>query len=356
MTFFGTLGHLIAILIGVVSLGIGSAPQPEIPVSLPAADTRPPGGGGTLAELGAVVSAALRESAAYQQATVTAGTRDSEVPAPAIVDALVNVHCTARTGERHYTTSGSGVLIGTHGVVLTNAHVAHFLLLPESTANSTATCVIRTGSPATNRYHAELLYLPPTWITENADQLYAEHQVGTGERDFALLRITDAVTGVLPKDFPDLPLAPRTYSFRTVETMYAAGYLPGEDDVLSARIATTSIHTLFTFTDNIVDLIALTPSTVGVHGASGGPVVDKDGMLIGLIATHGNPETEGTQSLRALTIPYIDRALETETGLSLTQTLSGDLALRSRVFLETLVPPLRAYLEAEARLNTSNDS
>lgn len=358
MTLFGTLGQFIAALLSVLTMGVGPVSLPEMAPPPHRTDSQRVSTSDTssaFADFSALVAAGLRGNVAYQQAAVV-GADEPETPQATIEDALVNVHCTARTPERHYSTSGSGVLISSQGVILTNAHVAHFLLLPESTASSTARCTVRTGSPATDRYRAELLYLSPTWITENATQLYAEHQVGTGERDFALLRITDAIEGALPPQFPALVFAPRTYTFRTERATHVAGYLPEASGELAASFATTSTQALFTFSDEVVDLLALAPSAVGAHGASGGPVTDEDGILIGLITTRGDREIEGQRSLRALTVPYIDRTLEAETGLTLSATLAGNLPLRGRVFLETLVPPLRAYLKTEARPRAEADS
>ena len=59
--------------------------------------------------------------------------------------ALVNILCTSRGSVRPI--SGSGVIIDSRGVILTNAHVAQYVLLAENPAINLS-CVIRTGSPA----------------------------------------------------------------------------------------------------------------------------------------------------------------------------------------------------------------
>ena len=112
----------------------------------------------------------------------------------------------------------------------------------------------------------------------------------------------------------------------------------------AAAVANTRIIRLFTFDGKGIDLIALAPSAVGERGASGGPVVNEAGALIGLIATRGNAAREGARSLRALTLSYIDRALLQESGLGLARTLTGDLALRAQAFRETVAPRLRILL------------
>lgn len=297
-----------------------------------------------LAELDTIVSMQLRMDERYQQAAVLTASSTPAATSP-IEEALVNIHCTARIDDALRTTTGSGVLIDPKGVILTNAHVAQFLLLSDETTR----CTVRQGNPAAARYVAELLYLSPTWVIENAAQLHETTPEGTGERDFALLLITEGLTEDLPDSFPALALATPTYTFDAT-SVRAGGYpapLEGTTDMneLVPVIASTSIAHLFTFNNGRVDLVSIASSDVGRNGASGGPIVDTDGTVIGLIVTRGNPETDGEQSLRALTIPYIDRTLSVETGLSLAETLAGDLSLRAEVFRETLLPPLRTYLE-----------
>ena len=307
-----------------------------------------------LAALDDIVTSRLRTDVRYQQAATLGSTNISlpNTPTP-VSDALVNIYCSTRIHDRLLTTSGSGAFIDDQGVILTNAHVAQFLLLAESATSSKSTCVIREGSPATRKYEAALLYMSPTWVVQNATQLHDEHPMGTGERDFALLYVTHAVDGNTPSTFPSLTIAPESYPFE-LAPVSAAGYpaYVQENDPylsLSQLIATTSISRLYTFTDGHVDVIAIAPSAVGEQGSSGGPILDLDDTVIGLITTRGNVDTEGAQSLHALTLPYISRVLRSETGLSLTETLSGDIALRAQIFRETLIPPLRTYLEAETR-------
>lgn len=294
-----------------------------------------------------IVTRSLQNDARYQQAAVHSG---AETPAPATLEeALVNILCTVRTTEAVRTISGSGVFIDSQGVILTNAHLAQFLLLNDDEAHTSATCTIRQGDPATPRYRAALLYLSPVWLVENAHQLYAKVPVGTGARDFALLLVTEALGGALPDSFPALPLASSAYRFDAAPVT-AAGYPTAHIDhpeTLAATVASTTITQLYTFDNGTVDVIALAPSSVGEQGASGGPVLDHRGVAIGLIVTRGNTKTDGAQSLRALTIPYIDRTLTKETGLGLERTLSGDLPLRAQVFTDTLLPPLRTTLEVQ---------
>lgn len=296
-----------------------------------------------------VIRDELRASERYQQAAV-GSIPSSVVPESSIEKALVNVFCTAHERDTIRTITGSGVFIDPQGVILTNAHIAQFLLLSEG-EESTARCVIRQDSPAISKYEAELLYISPTWIKKNAHQLSSANPSGTGEHDFALLYVTSAFEGEAPETFPFLAPDPALDFFTTMD-VHAAGY-PAEaltsDNIhapLVPAIATTTVSTLFTFGSKNVDLVTLAPSTVGRQGSSGGPIVDERDMVVGMIATRGNAEREGAQSLRALTIGYIDRTLSEETGLDLAHTVTGDVGLRAQVFRETLAPHLRDLLLA----------
>lgn len=291
----------------------------------------------------------LRTDERYQQATVVEGIATSSVSETSIEAALVNIFCTARAGNTVRTITGSGVFIDQRGIILTNAHIAQFFLLTEDATQTTTQCVVRQGSPTIAKYEVHLLYVSPAWITSNAHQLYTEKPSGTGEYDFALLYVTRALKEDMPEIFPSLVPAPRTYLFNQMKVR-AAGY-PAEmltiDNIrapLVPTVATTSVTKLFTFGSGEIDLVAIAPSTVGQQGSSGGPIVNEDGTIVGLIVTRGNTLEEGTRSLRALTLSYINRTLTEETGLDLTRTLAGNITLRAEVFYETVAPYFRALL------------
>ena len=343
LTFVPTVVHLTAPAPGQT----GTASETEVAPFPP--DTRT--ATGIFPAFSEAVRAQLRTNAGYQQAAVIAA---DAAPSPestvsSAEEALVNIFCTAHSAEHSRTITGSGVFIDARGVILTNAHIAQFLLLADGTSHTNVRCVIRQGSPAISKYEAGLLYISPEWIAANAHQLNAEKPSGTGEYDFALLYVTDAFEGDMPSAFPSLAPAPETALFRGVEVR-AAGY-PAEiltaDNLrapLVPAVATTSITHLFTFESGTIDLVAVAPSTVGKQGSSGGPVLADDGSVLGIITTRGNIEEEGAQSVRALTLSYINRTLVKETGLTLARTLSGDIALRAEVFYETVAPHLRVLL------------
>ena len=296
----------------------------------------------------------LLRSREYQQAAVLNAVEQNGASTDDPLEALVNVFCTYTTDEYIRTTTGTGFFIDPDGVILTNAHVAQFLLLEDAVDEAGETrCVIRNGNPAAEAYLAELLYLPPAWVQENADVLNDEVPMGTGERDYALLYVASRISNEpLPARFPSLEVSTELLptSIKNKDVV-AAGY-PAQDllsngpatDLIPVQ-AETSISELYTFGSNYADVIAIRGSAVGAEGASGGPVLNEDGQVIGMIVTRGDDASDGIGSLRAITLSHVDRTITEETGFNLERNASGNLALRSEVFARTLSPFLLQLLE-----------
>lgn len=294
----------------------------------------------------------LIKNAEYQRAAVVDSIDPETAPATAL-EALVNIYCTYSTDTYTKTTTGTGFFIDTDGVILTNAHVAQFLLLEGLVGE--AQCIIRTGNPATPMYEAQLLYISPAWIREHANLINELTPKGTGERDYALLYVNAALDDKpMPASFDALPFDTETLKLDIVDTeVFATGY-PAENlegNITTAPLipkqATTTIGELMTFGSNLIDIFTIRGSSIGEHGSSGGPVVDSNGNAIGIISTKGDDSAFGTGSLRALSLAYIDRSIREETGLSLLQNLGGNLPYRAQLFKETLVPFLQQALEEE---------
>jgi S1-C subfamily serine protease len=294
----------------------------------------------------------LIQNAAYQKAAVVESIDPAAAPATAL-EALVNIYCTYTTESYTKTTTGTGFFIDTDGIILTNAHVAQFLLLEGLVGE--AQCIIRAGNPATPSYEAELLYISPAWIQEHAKLINDQTPKGTGERDYALLYITSALhSKPMPASFKALPFDTNLLTLDIVGTeVFATGY-PAELALAEAfnaplipKQATTTIAELMTFGSNYVDLFTIRGTQIGEHGSSGGPVVDARGQAIGIISTKGDDTAFGAGSLRAISLAYIDRSIQQETGLSLLQNLTGNLPYRAQLFKETIVPFLQDALEEE---------
>jgi len=295
----------------------------------------------------------LQNNAAYQQAALIAATDQSEPTATDPIDAIVNIFCTFRSADSIRTTTGTGFFIDADGVLMTNAHVAQFLLLADADQSGNAECIVRTGNPASPKYTASLLYIPPAWVQENASVLNDAVPMGTGERDYALLYVDATVDGtLLPTVFPALPFDSELLSNQTKDaTVTAAGYPAGALLTQGARVdliplsAVTSISELYTFGSNRADVFSIRGSIVGAEGSSGGPVLNAAGDVIGMISTRGDDTIDGAGSLRAITLSHIHRTILEETGFGLAESLGGDLTLRSAIFADTMTPFLVAILE-----------
>ncbi|MEK7639228.1 MAG: serine protease [Patescibacteria group bacterium] len=300
-----------------------------------------------------VIPDILLKNNAYQQATVIGSEGFTGATTDDPLEALVNVFCTLTTDEYIRTTTGTGFFIDPDGIIMTNAHVAQFLLLEETDSFGEADCTIRTGTPAAPEYQAELLYLPPAWVVANASVLNDVVPLGTGERDYALLYVSARVDEEpLPAKFPALDFDSELLPVSTKdEEVVAAGY-PAADLIkygpsadLLPKKALTTVSELYTFGSNYADVFSIRGSDVGVEGASGGPIVNTDGEVIGMIVTRGDDELDGSGSLRAITLSHVDRTILQETGFSLAENLNGNLAFRSQIFAETLAPFLVGILE-----------
>lgn len=299
----------------------------------------------------------LLKNREFQQATVIAAKEETEATTDDPLEAIVNIFCTLVTDEYIRTTTGTGFFIDADGVIMTNAHVAQFLLLEKSEEYESAECIVRNGNPAAPKYVAELLYIPPAWIQENAKNMSAAVPLGTGERDYALLFASKTVNGEpLPAHFPALSFDSELLPLSTREnSVVAAGYPAanliknGASADLIPKKAETTVSELYTFGSNYADVVAIRGSEVGEEGASGGPIVNEDGKVIGMIATKGNDATDGAGSLRAITLSHIDRTITEETGFSLEENLNGNLTQRSAIFSRTLAPFLMQILEQSNR-------
>jgi len=295
----------------------------------------------------------LLQSAEYQQASLGDATGLNDPTTTDPLDAIVNIFCTFRSDTQIRTTTGTGFFIDPDGVIMTNAHVAQFLLLAATDEYGSAECVVRSGNPAAPTYTADLLYIPPAWVQENAAILNDAVPMGTGERDYALLYVDATISGEpLPAMFPALPFSTDFLSVDVRESdVTAAGYPAGDllregaSVDLIPRKAATSISELYTFGSNRADVFSIRGTVVGAEGASGGPVVNDEGEVIGVIVTRGDDATDGPGSLRAITLSHVNSTIEEETGFTLTGHLNGNLQARADIFEQTLTPFLVALLQ-----------
>lgn len=265
--------------------------------------------------------------AASKTATTTPKTKETSSSLPPglalalghLRDALVNIICVSK-GDVTRSISGSGVVISSDGLILTNAHVAQLFLLTDYKKSNSVVCVIRNGNPARTAYYAELTYISSPWISKNAASLTLKDPKGTGENDFALLAITtSATTANLPTTFPFVslsseipydkePVAFGSYGAQTLSTKQIK-------DFLYPTLVFGTVQDRFTFTQNDVDVLSLGGSAVAQEGSSGGGVVNADGKLVGILSTSSVEGDLVKRDLHAITLGHIRRSFLNDTGM-----------------------------------------
>lgn len=310
-------------------------------------------------EYGGALPDILIKNSAYQKASVIDSQVDPEdllSNTRDIAEAIVNIYCTYKTSDFIKTTTGSGVVVSDTGVVLTNAHVAQFLLLEGMKDKGTTNCIIRSGETATANYEAELLYISPKWIQDNAAIISQANPKGTGERDYALLYISKGVDRLpVPASLAFVPADTTYLTKNDINSEVSIGGYPiltqDLEDVqehLKRVTATTSIAEIFTFVSDTTDIFNLQGSAIGDYGISGGPVINSSNKLIGLITTKNEDSGSlGKGSLNAITLSYINQTMKEETGFNFVQNISGNLPYRAEVFKATVIPFLTKILSEE---------
>lgn len=271
--------------------------------------------------------------------------------------ATVNILCTTAGGMVR-PISGSGVIIDPDGIILTNAHVAQYVLLAQS-GRTDLECTIRTGSPAVSRWVPRVMFVPPVWVQAHAHEIGQDEVVGTGEHDYALLAIVRSVDGTpLPSSFPSLsPDTREAIGFVGDEVLvssYPAEFLGGITTIsnLYGASSITNIQRLMTFSTTSIDVISIGGVITAQSGSSGGALVNAWGRLIGLISTMSAGPTTSNRDLRAVSLSYINRDLAVQTGTDLEEVLATiDPRLAASAFARELAPQLTDLILKEATKN-----
>ena len=255
---------------------------------------------------------------------------------------IINIICTTKSGGAFRPISGSGVIIGENGIILTTAHLAQYFLLEETPEAGYLDCVIRKGDVAGPAYDAKLLYIPPNWIEKNAESIIQDEAKGTGEDDYAFLFINKSV--VLEKELPTSPAGgPAIFTFADPDfdlenlpaelsvllAAYPAGFIGGisiqKDLGLTSTFAT--IKNLYTFSElkgENLDIFSLSGNIVAQSGSSGGGVFDtRNEKLIGVIVTSTTGTTTASRELNAITLTHIKRSFEKYTDQNLSSFLTN---------------------------------
>ncbi len=279
-------------------------------------------------------------------ALTPSGSAELDASASALRSALVNIICYAPAGSSLRSISGSGVIVDSKGIILTNAHIAQNFLL----ADRNVSCTIRAGSPAVDKYKASLIYIPSAWVNANAKILTESNPSGTGEYDFAFLAVSKSITrDELPSSFPSIPLAtsPSNIGTPVVIASYGAQFLESSQiqSSLFPTIVFGSVKDVFTFATNTIDVLALGGSAAAQEGSSGGGVSNINSELVGTITTSTTKGTTDTRKLDAITASYIRAEYASETGSALDLLLAEPTATAISDFAPQM-PALEAILTA----------
>lgn len=192
--------------------------------------------------------------------------------------------------------------------------------------------------------------MPPSWVKEHAKDINEAHPLGTGEHDYALLRVTSTINGQPLSALPFVQIDTREGIAFTDDQILAASY-PAEfaggivtQLNLYPSSSVTSIKKMMTLSGNTIDVVSLGGIIGAQSGSSGGAVVNAWGRLVGIISTTSEGTTTADRDLHAITLSYIDRDIASESGLNLSDILNSDIAGRAYLFNATIAPSLRQLI------------
>lgn len=250
-----------------------------------------------------------------------------------IEDVVVNIICTSKQGNFTSAQTGSGVLVSSAGVVLTNAHVAHPFLLDNHT------CLLYQKNNPYFGYRASLLYIQEEWVEKNRDIAAATNPRGTGEDDYAFLLITSNSNpgGYLPSKFPYTKILVDKNIYEVGQTISVGGF-PGAPATLldlaragNLKTDETAIDDVFTFSSGPIDVISTENTPVAARGASGGGIFKDDNLIALTVTTSGSGNNA---RINGITTAYIDRDMRADIGIGISAFITGDLHTRASNFMQ----------------------
>jgi hypothetical protein len=256
--------------------------------------------------------------------------------------ATVNIICTSKYGGYFNIVSGSGILLNESGLILTNAHIAQYLFIRDNLKEDSMECYLRSGDPAKGKFQLDLVFIPYTWVSKNAKNVNENKTIGSGENDFAILKVRD-----YPIDKPfeihiNFILDDKTALIKG-EDVLVSGY-PGQ--LLGGILAQTDLHMvssigniigIFSFSESLQpELIEITNTVLAQGGVSGGPVFDLDGQLIAMVTTASDAEDKvDRRKIGAITMFHVKDIIFKETGLSLERIIIDNQWTKLRQFFDS---------------------
>ncbi len=271
-------------------------------------------------------------------------------------DTVVNILC--KGSGKFASSTASGVVISPTGKIITNAHIAQYMLLEQAT-DATVSCRVRTGGPARDAYKATVLYLPESWVDKNAEQINRHEQMSTGQDDYAILQIIKIsdTDSPLPSEFnylqPDASALANKQGHSVLVRAYPAEFLGSNITLRSLNPVSTvtTIKEVVTFSDPndtdipTYDLISLGGTIVAQGGSSGGAVINGSGNLVGLIVTSTRKAETKDRNLKAITLTHINNSIKKNTGKSLDEFLSIPADNLSKEFSDNLLKSAQAFVD-----------
>jgi len=261
---------------------------------------------------------------------------------------IVNIFCVSTKGNIVSISTGSGVILSSSGIILTNAHVAENFLIPNKE------CLIRQGDVALDKYKASLVYINENWLKKNASVAFSQGSKGTGEEDFALVSINSKSDGSnLNSNIAYTKINLDELSNKNKgDKILIAGYPAGTLGALSMMKYLTfvadviNIANIYTLDGNSVDIIETTITKVGQHGSSGGGIFDTNNNLVALIVSVN--DENANSKVNAITTTYINRTMRRDTGKSLEEFINTDKNILISNFLlkkDSLFEYVRPYVQ-----------